>query len=120
LRLEVKQGVATFQSNTTESPENPDYVATVQMGVSKEVEVVNSSGVFGGCLREIAEKAIRSRERACRRTASEGRGIIAACDRSCRGWSGEVRNSDQDHYRCLEQAEQDWNIAVEEDETMQR
>jgi len=117
LRLEVKQGEAMFTFNAPQWPENPDYVASVPMGVSTGVQGVNSSGTFGGYIFEKSSKkrfgvtnghvaAMHLKE-----AASSLPVTIVAADGVMM-----VQNSDEDHRTWLEQAEAHWRVAIEEDE----
>jgi hypothetical protein len=117
LRLEVKQGEARFHSNPPESPENPDYVATVPMGVSTGVEGVNSSGTFGGYVFEKSSKK-RFGVTNAHVAAMHLKEAASALPVTVRAEDGVmmVQNSDQDHRTRLDWAELDWKAAIEDDE----
>jgi len=117
LRLEVKQGEATFNVSDVLSPENPDHAREVPMGSSTGVKGVRSSGTFGGY---VFEKSSRKRfgitnGHVAAMHLKEEASLLPVTVRA-EDEVTMVQNSDEDHCTRLEWAESDWQAAIAEDE----
>jgi hypothetical protein len=117
LRLEVKRGEATLNSSDVQSPENPDYVEKVPMGVSTGEKGVSSSGTFGGYVFD------KSSKKRCGVTnghvaAMHLKEAASSLPVTIRAEDGVtmVQNSDEDHRTRLEWAESVWQATIAEDE----